>query len=107
MISKTSIVDLVTRDERAETYELVIVVERAEWSLPTCHALLQEKLNVYMNYILDGQMQKDYPGASADRVEILIQSECSPSQTSAAFIRRLIAAAKTHGINLSYVPLQI
>jgi hypothetical protein len=107
MLSKTSIIDLVTKDDRAETYELVLVVERYEWSLPTCHALLQEKLNAYLDYILDGQMQRDYPGASVDRVKILIQSEHYPPQTTATFIKRLIDAAKVHGANIKYIPLQV
>jgi len=105
MLSKTSVVDLVTKNDHAGTYELVLVVDGPDWLLADCHPLLQDKLNNYLCYIIDGQMQKEYPDASVDRVEILIQSDHTPPQPTATFIARLITAAENHGVRVRYSPL--
>ncbi len=98
-------VDLVTKNDHAGTYELVLVIEGTDWLLPDSHALLQDKLNTYLCYIIDGQMQKEYPDTSLDKVEVLIQSDHTPPQPVATFIARLIVAAKDHGVRVRYSPL--
>jgi hypothetical protein len=52
------IVDLVS--EKDGEYELVVVVDKGEWSMPNAVWHLQEKLNCYATYILKGQMENEY-----------------------------------------------
>ncbi len=104
MLAQTSVVDLVSKDEHTGAYELLLVVEADEWPLPGCHTLLQEKLNSYLAYLLDGQMQTEHPDASISRVEILIQSEQAPSSITAAFIQKMADAARECGVTVRYVP---
>jgi hypothetical protein len=63
------------RKERGEReFRLYIDVERGEWLLPRAVHLLQEKLNAYASYVLDGKMKQMYPWSDARAVRIVVRS---------------------------------
>jgi hypothetical protein len=49
-------------------------VERGEWLLPRAVWLLQEKLNAYASWVLDGKMREIYPYAKPADVRIVVRS---------------------------------
>jgi len=55
-------------------------VDRGEWLLPRAVWLLQEKLNAYASFILDGKMRELYPYARPQDVQIVIRSRGQPPQ---------------------------
>ena len=61
MLATTAEVDEIRKDAGAREVRLYLDVERGEWLLPRAVYLLQEKLNVYASFILDGKMRELYP----------------------------------------------
>ena len=107
MLSQTDVVDLVTRDNGTGTYQLILVVERGEWTLPNVNHLLQEKTNAYLIYAIDGQMFDDYPDAKGVRVEVIIQYLEPPPPSIDIFIDRLKLAVQREGVNIRAIPLSL
>ena len=104
MLTKTNVVDLVTQNESTGIYQVVLIIEDNEWSLPNVRSLLQEKANTYLNYVLDGQMRSDYPDSDRAGVEMIIHFGSPPPAEVSGFVDRLLAAINSEGVHASVVP---
>ncbi len=67
------VIDLITYLAKADTVEL-LMIETRSWDLSTPLQGLQieEKLNSYLGYILDGYLAKDYPQYAGKQVTIAL-----------------------------------
>ena len=63
MLATTAEIDEIRKDAGQREFRLYIDVDRGEWLLPRAVWLLQEKLNAYASFILDGKMRELYPYA--------------------------------------------
>jgi hypothetical protein len=70
----TTDIDEIRRDKGEREFRLYLDVERGEWLLPRAVWLLQEKLNAYASFVLDGTMGELYPYASPADVRIVVRS---------------------------------
>src|SRR5438309_11437319 len=80
MLATIDSIDLIEKDSGERELRLVLDVERGEWLLPRAVWLLQEKLNAYASFILDGKMRELYPWAHPRDVRIVIRSRGQPPQ---------------------------
>ena len=62
--------------------------------------LLQEELNNYSAYFLDGQMMQDYPDCKQQRVTVRISSTTVIPKRLQVFITKLSEATKSSGIDI-------
>lgn len=67
-------IDFVAFDPDAGSVILVLVEDRPWGGEGKLLPDLQEKLNLYLNYVTDGQLAIDYPEASAAAVQIELRS---------------------------------
>ena len=80
MLATTAEIDEIRKDAGQRQFRLYIDVDRGEWLLPRAVWLLQEKLNAYASFILDGKMRELYPYARPQDVQIVIRSRGQPPQ---------------------------
>src|SRR5438105_8006245 len=80
VLATTAEVDEIRKDAGQRELRLYIDVDRGEWLLPRAVWLLQEKLNAYASFILDGKMRELYPWAHPRDVRIVIRSRGQPPQ---------------------------
>jgi hypothetical protein len=71
-------VDEIRKDAGDREFRLYLDVDRGEWLLPRAVWLLQEKLNAYASFVLDGKMRELYPYARPQDVRIVIRSRGQP-----------------------------
>ncbi len=74
MLSTTSEIDEIRKDQGEREFRLYLEVDRGDWLLPRAVWLLQEKLNAYASFILDGKMRELYPYAKPQDVRIIVRS---------------------------------
>lgn len=82
-------IDLVTHNPESDEFAL-IMVETREWNGSHERLLeLQEKVNIYLSFAIDGQMIKLYPHSSGKSVRVQLDSTYPPDQVTLQFIEQL------------------
>ncbi|HWT85703.1 MAG TPA: DUF6572 domain-containing protein [Myxococcales bacterium] len=80
MLATTAEIDEIRKEKGERELRLYLDVDRGEWLLPRAVWLLQEKLNAYASFILDGKMRELYPYARPQDVRVVIRSRGQPPQ---------------------------
>jgi hypothetical protein len=93
MLSETNKIDLVSEGEGGQ-FRLALVVEPGEWKLSDAKRMLQEKLNAYASYALDGEFAAQHPDAKS--VHITVMPSDPPPAEMVRFLHRLIDAFRPH-----------
>ena len=106
MIGNTNTIDLIVQLPDKVSYRLIMVAEAGEWGLPNAKYLLQEKVNIYLEYALDGQMHKDYPDTKTGQLGIRILYVDEPSADTKLFIDRLAEGIKKEGVLVEVGPVE-
>ena len=97
MLRNTKVIDLVISCDDG-TWELALVVESGELKQHGALYALQEKLNTYSSYALDGAMSASYPESEgADKV-ILIQTIDVPPEQAVQFLTKVEALLQPEGL---------
>lgn len=99
MLRKISAIDLVISCDDG-TWELALVVESGEWEQHGALYALQEKLNTYSSYALDGAMSADYPESAGAKKVILIQTIDVPPEQAVQFLMKVEALLMPEGLQL-------
>lgn len=98
------IVDAVAYEEKSAIYRLVLVVD-APWDHSTAQLkALQEKLNAYIGFALDGAMAEAYAGSEGKDVAIRVQCVDAPSGRTAATLAKMEQAIRDLGLGLEIAP---
>ncbi len=63
---------------------------------------LQEKLNNYLSFILDGQLKEEYPDKALLRKVVRIEFQHPPTGIAAEFLERLRPVFETEGVGFEY-----
>ncbi len=98
-ISQINKVDLVTQSRTGE-YFLIIVADEPWIDNDDFKYQLQEKLNNYCSYFLDGQMLQEYPDSKQQRITVRISSTTTIPKRLLEFISNLSKATKSSGIDI-------
>jgi hypothetical protein len=104
MLAKTNVIDLIAQDARECL--LGLVVEEGEWDNPDRLWLLQEKVNTYAAYALDGALHAQYPGTAGKEVVIQIQTEDPLPPDAKDLVHQLAEIMRREKVSLSVQPLQ-
>jgi len=80
VLATTAEIDEIRKEKGERELRLYLDVDRGEWLLPRAVWLLQEKLNAYASFILDGKMRELYPYARPQDVRVVIRSRGQPPQ---------------------------
>lgn len=85
-VHNPGVVDLIERDRETGEVVLTILEERPWGSAPEQLHELQEKLNSYLGYVLDGFLQRDYPQYEGKPVRFELECAASPGPDEQGFM---------------------
>jgi hypothetical protein len=100
------VLDALAHDTRADKVVLAMYEVRpwngAEWQL----FQLQEKLNAYVSFVLDGELQESFPDLASKSVEIQLRTRHDPDGKALEFISRAREQLALQQITFEIVRLQ-
>lgn len=102
MLATTDAVDEIRKEPGDREFRLYLDVERGEWLLPRAVWLLQEKLNAYASFILDGKMREMYPYARPRDVRIVVRSRGQPPQDALKLVGLVREAVEKEGPRVDF-----
>ena len=102
MLATTAEVDEIRKDPGSREFRLYLDVERGDWLLPRAVWLLQEKLNAYASFILDGKLRELYPYAQPADVRIVVRSRGQPPADALKLIALVREALEKDGPKLDF-----
>ena len=82
------VLDALAHDTRADKVVLAMYEARA-WTGELQLFQLQEKLNAYVSFILDGELQESFPDLASKSVEIQLRTLHDPDAKALEFISRV------------------
>lgn len=88
-IANPNVMDLVTHDPKSDEYALIIVETRKWDEIPQLLEQLQEKINNYFHFALDGELIKRFPEAVGKPVRIQLDCAMPPSGKTAELVARV------------------
>jgi len=95
-------IDEIQKTGGEREFRLYLDVERGEWLLPKSVWLLQEKLNAYASFILDGKMRELYPYAQPGDVRIVVRSRGQPPADALTLVGLVREALAKDGPRLDF-----
>ena len=97
-VENPNVVDLIKVDPASGQFVLVMI-ERREWDNgPQQFSQIEEKINRYMGYVLDGHLTTHYPQYEGKRVQIHLNCAEAPSGKAEAFVTAAQRAIRAHGL---------
>lgn len=97
-VENPNIVDLIEVDP-ASGQVVLVMIERRLWdSGPQQFTQIEEKINRYMGYVLDGHLTTHYPQYEGKDVQIQLNCAQEPSGTAVAFVTAAEHAIRAHGL---------
>lgn len=97
-VENPSIVDLIEVDP-ASGQVVLVMIERREWdSGPQQFRQIEEKINRYMGYVLEGHLTSHYPQYEGQGVQIRLNCAQAPCGEAVAFVTAADRAVRAHGL---------
>ncbi|MDA0815905.1 MAG: hypothetical protein O2930_13770 [Acidobacteria bacterium] len=97
-VENPNIVDLIEVDP-ASGQVVLVMIERREWdSGPQQFTQIEEKINRYMGYVLDGHLTTHYPQYEGKAVQIRLNCAQEPSGTAVRFVAAAERSIRAHGL---------
>jgi hypothetical protein len=98
-VQNPMIMDLITLDEASDHVVLVMIERRAWGASPRQFLEIEEKINRYLGYVVDGFLEQQYPQYRGKRVRIRLDCVEAPQGEAAAFVSAAQQASRAHGID--------
>lgn len=102
MLATSSVVDVVAKEKGDPEWRLVLEVDPGEWALARAVLLLEEKLNSYASFALDGRMRELYPNSHPALVRIVVVSADPLPEKAVWLLEKVRLALRPHQIKLSW-----
>ena len=97
-VQNPAIVDLIEMDA-ASGRVVMVMTERRAWSGPEQFRQIEEKINRYMGYVLDGHLVTHYPQYEGRPVAIRLDCAEPARGESARFVDAAGHAIRAHGLD--------
>lgn len=104
MLGQNTQVDCVIKERGEETYRVMLEVHKGEWLRQNAMWLLEEKLNAYAAFVLDGQMQSLYAGSNRENTVVVVASEDPIPEKVKPVLDAAVIVFERHGIRLEWNP---
>ena len=96
-VHNSQVIDLAER--RPDGTMRLVMQEHRQWDGSDQRlAELQDKVNAYLCFALDGQMEREYPGASAQGLVLELECLDAPDELVRALLRPLREALRPLGV---------
>jgi hypothetical protein len=98
-VQNPMVIDLISLDRASDTVVLVMI-ERRPWGVAGEQIKqIEEKLNRYMGYVLDGFLAEQYPQYVGKPVQIRLDCAEAPHGEAVRFVAAMTDACERHGIH--------
>jgi hypothetical protein len=97
-VQNPMIIDLITFDAETDTVVLVMTERRLWGAVPEQLKQIEEKVNRYMGYALDGFLVQHYPRYEGKRVRIRLDCAEAPHGEAMRFVSAMQHAIEGHGL---------
>jgi hypothetical protein len=104
-VQNPAVMDLITVDRASDTVILVMTERRAWGAAAQQVKQIEEKLNRYMGYVLDGFLAEQYPQYVGKPVQIRLECAEQPHGEAVRFVAAMTHACESHGIRFAVVVL--
>lgn len=104
MLGQTKQIDVVLKERGELEWRVVLEVQRSEWSRSRALFMLEEKLNAYAGFILDGHMRSLYPNSTPEHTRIVVASVDPLPAEAISFLEQASQALRQHSVTLSWTP---
>jgi uncharacterized protein YjeT (DUF2065 family) len=102
VLATTAEIDEIRKDAGQREVRLYLDVDRGDWLLPRALWMLQEKLNAYASFILDGKMRELYPYVNPRDVRIVIRARGQAPQDALRLVGLVREALEKDGPKLDF-----
>jgi hypothetical protein len=102
MLGLTKQIDVVLKEKGELEWRVVLEVHKNEWSRTRALWLLEEKLNAYAGFILDGHMRSLYPASSPAQTRIVVASVDPLPAAAVSLLEKVSSALDEHAIKISW-----
>lgn len=104
-VQNPTVVDLITVDKTSDTV-VIAMIERRPWGADARQfGQIEEKVNRYMGYVLDGFLGQQYPQYLGKHVQIRLDCAEQPHGEAERFVAAMRDAIEAHGIRFAVTVL--
>jgi translation initiation factor RLI1 len=98
-VANPRMIDLITLDKASDTVVLVMMEPRPWGAVAEQLTQIEEKVNRYMGYVLDGFLAEQYPQYVGKPVQIRLDCAEAPHGEAVRFVAAMTDACERHGIH--------
>ena len=99
-VQNPMVIDLITLDKASDTVVLVMMESRL-WGVAEQIKQIEEKLNRYMGYVLDGFLAEQYPRYLGKSVQIRLECAEAPHGEALRFVEAMTDSVESYGIHFA------
>src|SRR5207253_8206379 len=99
-VENAKVVDLISVDPVSGKVVLTMIERRAWGASDQQFQQIEEKINRYMGYVLDGFLVQHYPHYEGKQVSIRLECAEAPHGEAVMFVKAAARAAADHGLEL-------
>ncbi len=100
-VENAKLMDLITVEAATDTV-ILAMFERRPWGAhPHQFRQIEEKINRYMGYVLDGFLVQHYPQHQGKRVRLRLDCAEEPQGEAARFVAAAKHAIESHGLEFA------
>jgi hypothetical protein len=100
-VQNPTLVDLITVEPDSQKVVLVMIERRPWGAEPKQFGQIEEKINRYLGYVLDGFLVQQYPQYEGRPVIIRLDCAEEPTGEAARFVAAAGHAIGTHGLEMA------
>jgi hypothetical protein len=97
-VENAMVVDLINLDPVADQVVLVMIERRSWGASPRQFQQIEEKINRYLGYALDGFLAEQYPQYAGKPVSIRLDCAEAPHGDAVRFMEAARQASESHGV---------
>ena len=97
-VENPKVVDLISVDPASDKVVLTMIERRPWGASPQQFQQIEEKINRYMGYVLDGFLADHYPQYEGKRVQLRLECAEEPHGEATLFVQAAAHAASDHGL---------
>jgi hypothetical protein len=97
-VENAKVIDLISADPAADKVVLTMVERRPWGASPRQFQQIEEKINRYMGYVLDGFLADHYPQFEGKKVQLRLECAEEPHGEAILFVQAAARAASDHGL---------
>jgi len=99
-VENSKVVDLISVDAATDAVVLTMIERRPWGASDRQFQQIEEKINRYMGYALDGFLAEHYPHFEGKKVQIRLECAEAPHGEAVLFVTAAARAARDHGLEL-------